>query len=288
MKTVYKVLLISLIWVIILSPLRIQGDTSTRLQMAHAWLTGTDEISIPAGDKLDPKKGRIGVLGRDGKRYIPYDVGQSLLMLPGKSIFIYDPLLIPCLLLGIILWKKLSPYIKLYLIANIFNFLLHLAFYSKLDFWHGDAAWGARYHVTSVHLLLIPLNALLIENLLSARGLYLWLIRLIIIMAIMVQIPSIVFRPSADTGRILLAKPESFMKFRLAERVISVGCLINDSFALDCQRRLAVNSANPLITKASLLPLAFTRSRNLAFAVWGLFLVVTIITTLRFYFEMSV
>ena len=44
-----------------------------------------------------------------------------------------------------------------------------------------NLAWGARYHVTSVHLLLIPLVAFLIQYLLSLRDYRLWLIRAILV-----------------------------------------------------------------------------------------------------------
>ena len=512
MKTVYKVLAISLLWAILLSSFRVRGDTGVRLQMAHAWLTGGDEITIPPDYQPELRvqgTQRTGVLGRDGKRYSIYDIGQSLLMLPGdwlgtqlhkaipqqnevyvrqiiarwvtfvplnavlivacfwllktldfaenvaalgsiclllgttlmqyvqsshqnnqillfvvlaygcatvafktksekksqifsflsglaggaafsirqtsivhlftiflftvgcefskqknivktfktslvwalgvlpmvltsrifdyvrigvfwqtaakyavrqkrlgldplfvglpdlpanfpfsnppwvgiwgvlfspaKSIFIYDPLLLPCLLLGIILWRKLSPIIKIYLAVNLLNLLLHIALYSKLDFWHGDAAWGARYHVTSVHLLLIPLVGLLVQNLLNARGLYLWSIRILLIIAIAVQIPSVILRPSAETGRIYFAKPESFLEFRLAERVTNVGCLINNGFAADCDTRLALDDDNPLFTKTALWPLSFTGKRTLAFMVWGVIFVIAIAATCQFY-----
>ena len=201
------------------------------------------------------------------------------LLSPAKSIFIYDPLLLPCLILGIILWKQFSSYIQLYLAANCLNLILHLILYSKLDFWHGDAAWGARYHVTSVHLLLIPLIGVLIQNMLTARGLYLWSIRLLLIIAIAVQIPSVILRPSAESNSIYFAKPESFNEFRLAERVTNIGCLINDSFASDCSQRLALDQENPLISKASLWPLAFTGKRHIAFAVWGILFIMAIIVT---------
>lgn len=509
MKTIFKIALIAFLWMLVINPLRIIGDTSARLQMAHAWWTGTDEVTLASDYKPNSRlEAGQGVLGRGGKRYIPYDVGQSLLMLPGdwlgsqlhkvvpqqneeylrqivvswviflplnviliiacflllkkldfseevagissiilllsttvlhyaqspqqnnqillfvvlgyaailaslkthksiykylfvflsglalgasilirqtsvihmltvfvflagcvwvrqnkigevfkyailwiigliplilvgrifdyvrfgvfwttgaslgakqlqtdpffaglpqlpanfpfsnppwvgiwgvlfspaKSIFIYDPLLLPCLLLGVFLWKKLSPYLKLYLIANVLNLLLHIALYARLDFWHGDAAWGARYHVTSLHLLLIPLIALLVERLLSARGLYLWSIRLLIVIGIFVQIPSIVLRPSAETGEIYFAQPSSFMKFRLAERIANTGCLIHHSFSPDCSKRLALDSDNPLITKSSLWPLGLTKSRNLGFTFWGFILSLAVLATIFWLF----
>jgi hypothetical protein len=58
------------------------GDAHLRLQMAHAWWTGSQEVA----PDYQPKS-RIdfssGVRGVGGKRYIFYDPGQSLLMLPG-------------------------------------------------------------------------------------------------------------------------------------------------------------------------------------------------------------
>ncbi|HBE19899.1 MAG TPA: hypothetical protein DDW51_20355, partial [Cyanobacteria bacterium UBA11367] len=72
----------------------------------------------------------------------------------------------------------------------------------------GDAAWGARYHITSVHLLLIPLVALLIQRILFVKGFTQWLMRGLIGLAIMIQIASVILRPGAEVGRIYFDKPE--------------------------------------------------------------------------------
>ena len=71
---------------------------------------------------------------------------------PEKSIFLYDPLVLPCLIISLICWKFLSPYIRWYLIAGILNFLLHLYIYSWTSDWIYGSPWGSRYHITSVHL----------------------------------------------------------------------------------------------------------------------------------------
>ena len=503
MKTFIKITLIALLWIITINPGLIYGDTLARLDMAHAWWTGTEEISLAPNYKPSSRLENVGVLGRGGKRYIPYEVGQSLLMLPGdwlgtqlhqlfpkmelkffrrlivnffifvplnvaavlscfwllrlfefeeriaglasitwllsttvlnyaqvpqqnnqvllfvtigyaaalvcvrrgipyfalisglalgaallvrmtsvihvltvfvflvgcivyesrdklkvfqiaglwlvgfiplnllgrvfdyirygsfwttgqsltvkqlntdpifsglpelpanfplsnspiigvwgvlfspaKSIFIYDPLLLPCLILAIVLWKKISPYIQWYLMNGIFNLGLYIILTSRLDFWHGDPGWGARYHVTSVHLLLIPLIALFIQQLLWVRGLTRWLMRGLIMLALVVQIASVILRPSAEVGRIYFDRPETFLRFRLGDRVTNVACLMNSSFAEDCQNRLYYHVNGPLIEKVSLLPFIFTRGRNLVFIVWGLGLILAIITTIRFY-----
>jgi hypothetical protein len=82
MKAVFKVALIALLWIIVISSGKVSGDSLPRLQMAHAWWTGTPEVTY---NPQEPPKSRLdipGVLGVGGKRYSAYDVGQPLLMLP--------------------------------------------------------------------------------------------------------------------------------------------------------------------------------------------------------------
>ncbi len=74
MKTAQKVTVIALLWLMFVNPGSITNlDTERRLNMSHAWWTGTEE-SFP-GNKV--------VININGKNYIPYDLGQSMLMLPG-------------------------------------------------------------------------------------------------------------------------------------------------------------------------------------------------------------
>ncbi len=74
MKIAQKLTLAVLLWLIIINPGSISNiDTQRRLQMAHAWWTGAEETI--ANDKLN--------ISINGKNYIPYDLGQSMMMLPG-------------------------------------------------------------------------------------------------------------------------------------------------------------------------------------------------------------
>ena len=215
----------------------------------------------------------------------PYVGIWGVLFSPAKSIFIYDPLLLPGLVLGVILWKRLSHYIKWYLVSGIFNLGLHIAFTSRLDFWHGDPGWGARYHVTSVHLLLIPILALFIQRILLVQGLVRWLLQGLLILAIAMQMTSVILRPSAEVGRIYFDRPETFLRFRLGDRVTNIGCLINSSFATDCTSRLYYHINGPLINKVSLLPFQFTKGRYFIFTSWGLILTIAIAITVGFYYS---
>jgi len=118
---------------------------------------------------------------------------------PEKSIFLYDPLILPCLILLFVCWKYLSQYIKWYAIATIVGFLLHVYIYSWTPGWINQGAWGARYHVTSIHLLLIPLIPLLIQGAIKqiSQGKNLrskvltWGSRAVIVLAICIQVSSI-------------------------------------------------------------------------------------------------
>ena len=212
---------------------------------------------------------------------------------PFKSIFIYDPLLFPCLILGIIFWSRFSPYIQWYLITAILNLGLHLAAYSRFVFWHGDSAWAARYHVTSVHLLLIPLIAYSMQYLLSSKKTIAWLMKGIIAFAIVVQICSVIFSPNLEIFQVKLGMPGSRLNFRLAQRLTNVVCLVNSSFSNRCieqtpeKKRYLQKWNKPIFIpftfqenskdKPELLQISQT-----LFFIWVLLIVTAIISTILF------
>ena len=165
----------------------------------------------------------------------------GVLFSPIKSIFIYDPLLIPCLVIGYVSWKQLSFYIRGYLIVGILNLFLNIMLTSKLIFWGGDLSWGARYHVTSVHLLIIPLLALLIHETLLSKGFRRWVLRGIFAIALIVQIASVTMYHGLEISQSPLTKqdlaPEIYSsQFRLGQRFINIGCYFNPSLSTQCVR----------------------------------------------------
>ncbi len=81
-----------------------------------------------------------------------------------KSIFIYDALLLPGILLLIFKWGELSTLFRVTILTIVGMFLVNLGMYSNFESWGGDASWGARYHVTAIHLLLLPLIALMVRT----------------------------------------------------------------------------------------------------------------------------
>jgi hypothetical protein len=207
----------------------------------------------------------------------------GVLFSPAKSIFIYDPLLLPCLILGIIFWKKFSPYLQCYLITCIFNLALHIFLTSRLDFWAGDSAWGARYHLTSVHLLLIPLIALSIQQIRALKNFKRSIAIGAIALAFLVQISSIIFRPPVEVKRFVFNQPEDYLEFRLAKRLNNITCLFDRSFSQKCYDKIYSNPKSPLINQVNFLPIKISRHRNLALIIWGLVLISIVLITFKFY-----
>lgn len=84
-RNIIKISLITFLWLAVINNgLIISGDTLARLSITHAIWTGEPEIQLDTNYKPDSRlDNTIGHLGRDGKRYYAYEVGQPLLMLPG-------------------------------------------------------------------------------------------------------------------------------------------------------------------------------------------------------------
>ncbi|MBE9125816.1 MULTISPECIES: hypothetical protein [unclassified Coleofasciculus] len=223
----------------------------------------------------------------------PYIGILGSLFSPEKSIFIYDPLLLPCLALGILLWKKLSPFMQWYLITGLLNLGLHLAAYSRFFFWHGDSAWGARYQVTSIHLLLIPLLGLFVERLLSARKLTTWLMQGILALAILVQIASVTMPMNLEIYQKQLGVPGTRFDFRLGQRFNNIICLVNGSFSQGCvDRNPAKKRYLEHLNHLFFLPFNFsqkaalnsrlTKFLQVLLIVWVLVIALAIGSTLRY------
>jgi hypothetical protein len=87
----------------------------------------------------------------------------GLLFSPGKSIFIYAPLLIISVLASLKFSQKFSRESVYIAVISILWFALH----AKLKSWYGAAGWGPRHFITILPILFLPaatyLNAML-EN----------------------------------------------------------------------------------------------------------------------------
>lgn len=88
--------------------------------------------------------------GLDGNIFVGI---QGLLFSPGKSIFIYAPLLILSLLLFRKFYQKYQKEAIYIAALSILWLLLH----AKLKSWYGAWGWGPRHFVTIVPLMFLPL-----------------------------------------------------------------------------------------------------------------------------------
>jgi len=82
------------------------------------------------------------------------------LFAPAKSIFLFDPMILLSLLLAVLLWKKISPAMRAFLVATFAMLAAYILFYANYLWWAGDFAWGDRYISSIVELatlLAIPL-----------------------------------------------------------------------------------------------------------------------------------
>src|SRR5207245_11700804 len=83
----------------------------------------------------------------------PFRIGfLGPLITAEKSIFLFDPLLVPTILVTVLAWKRFSPQIKAYVVTAFLSLLGYIAFYAKYTVWVVDFAWGDRYVSTAAEL----------------------------------------------------------------------------------------------------------------------------------------
>lgn len=277
----------SAVWILGLIPFTLLGRFVDYLRYGSLWATSNSEILKQLG--TDPMWSGLPQLPANYPFVNPPWIGiLDTLFSPARSIFIYDPLFLPCLILTIVIWKKIAPYVQLYLLTGLLNLALHILLTSKLV-WTGGTAWGARFHVTSVHLLLIPLLALLVQLLLSSRQLKRYLIQGVLVIAIMTQFASVLMQPNLEIYQKKVGFPGTRFDFRLMQRVANIACLVDDSIYKGCigqnpEKRQYVDNLDHIFMSPFVLSHQATDDNNVAlsklssivFVLWLLALVTAI------------
>ncbi len=80
--------------------------------------------------------------------------------MPEKTIFLFDPMFALALLLTVLLWKRLTPAVRAFIVATLVMVAAYVVFYARYNWWAGDFAWGDRYISSAVEfstLLAVPL-----------------------------------------------------------------------------------------------------------------------------------
>jgi hypothetical protein len=101
---------------------------------------GYDEWSGPSPVQLSNYRGILG-----------------LLISPGKSVFLYSPVIVVSVLLFGYFWSRFRAEALLLAFASG----VHLVLAGLFTHWHGDAAWGPRYLMPITAFLVIPAGAAL-------------------------------------------------------------------------------------------------------------------------------
>ena len=110
-----------------------------------------------------------------------------------KSIFLFDPLIVLALLLAVLLWKRLRPEMRSWLIVTTLLVAAHIIFYARYAVWSGDFAWGDRYVSTAVELLAMMAIPLLLRHRRELRPLW-WNVGLaLILVSVAFQLSALVF-----------------------------------------------------------------------------------------------
>ncbi len=124
----------------------------------------------------------------------PFHVGFfGALFSPEKSIFLFDPLLVLMILLGVVGWKRFSPAVKAYVISGFLLLLAYISFYARYTVWSGDFAWGDRYVSTSAELAALLAVPLLLRYR-NAWGSVVWSLGIALgIISAVVQVSSLAF-----------------------------------------------------------------------------------------------
>jgi len=112
---------------------------------------------------------------------------------PEKSVFLFDPMFPLALLLTALLWRRVTPTARAFLVATLGLLGAYIAFYASYIYWAGDFAWGDRYISSAVELASLFAIPLLLRYR-EALGRTIWHLGLIITAAsVVIQCASLTF-----------------------------------------------------------------------------------------------
>lgn len=119
---------------------------------------------------------------------------------PGKSAFIYDPLLILFVIVTVVFWRRITFRQQATILAAVGCMVLTWAGYARFFVWSGEPAWGNRYGATAVHLgvlLALPLSIRYCQPI--SRGPVTMLLRISLGLILLLQIAGLVYPAWVET-----------------------------------------------------------------------------------------
>jgi hypothetical protein len=112
---------------------------------------------------------------------------------PSKSIFLFDPMFGLTVLVTVLLWKRLTPAVRAFLVASVASLAAYVFFYGRYRWWAGDFAWGDRYISSAVELTtVVGIPLLLRYRQALGRGVV-WFGGAVVAVSVVVQCASLAF-----------------------------------------------------------------------------------------------
>jgi hypothetical protein len=196
---------------------------------------------------------------------------------PEKSIFLFDPLLVPMIVLLILLWKRLQPEVRAYAMASLLLLFGYIGFYARYTYWAGDFAWGDRYVSTAAELgalLAVPLLLRYRQNM-SA-----WIWRggiVFIAISLIIQIASVAFWLPLEIYQMETLGHPTFVIALRFKNIAAFGLGKMDAWGLNNESMRQDGWDYVHITTWNFLPFLLRRVGaaprwvvDVAFAVWGM------------------
>jgi hypothetical protein len=207
----------------------------------------------------------------------PFHVGLiGALFTPGKSIFLFDPLLILMIVLCAVAWRRFSPPVKAYVLTGFLLLLAYISFYARYTVWSGDSAWGDRYVSTAVELAVLLAVPLLLRHRKDVGKLVWGFGVALIAVSAVVQVASVAFWLSLELYQIDNFDLPMFVIGLRLENIVAFAFGKMDAWGLNTPAMAADSWDYVHITCWNILPFLLKRvgvapswAVNVAFAVWG-------------------
>jgi hypothetical protein len=206
----------------------------------------------------------------------------------GKSIFLYESLLVVLLIVIVLRRFKLENPLSLnfrmaFLIACLISFIINFIGYSNITFWSGDWTWGARYFTTPLHMWGLLAVPLFLEAKAGFAKVWQLLIYGLVVLSIFIQIISITLFYGLEfvvyfcENRSHYAIDPVANEFFIGQRILNIVGLFTGSGGRACYAEQSAGLKVPYI-----LPFQFATENGTVtlillviwfmLFVWGLFL----------------
>jgi len=163
-----------------------------------------------------------------------------------KSMFMYDPVLLLAIAAAICLRGGPNAQTRALLAAGFLQLLGYIAFHARLEFWHGDFAWGDRYITVPLDLLELVALGVTATAWPALRRMTRAAVAGLCSGALLVQCAAVVFPPGLELVQEMTIGGPMFL---LGRRFLNIWLLITDRLA---------DAPHPVPDQPAMFRVAFT------------------------------